>query len=79
MEVTVLCIVIGLIIAISLIGLGIIVGRMVPAEEDTVTEEGDVLAAELRCMAASGVSSKEQVILRSAADYIEKGNGVCES
>ena len=78
MEAIIFCITIGLIVAFGLIGVGILIGRSTN-EEDTVTEEGDVLAAELRCMAASGVSSKEQVILRSAAEYIEKGIGACES
>ena len=77
-EVVIFCIVMGLLIALGLVGLGVVIGRKVP-EEDTVTEEGDALAAELRCMAASGVSPKEQIILRSAAEYIEKGLGVCES
>ena len=78
MEAAIFAIVIGLILAVGLLGAGILIGRAV-YEEDTVTEEGDVLAAELRCMAASGVSPKEQLILRSAAEYIEKGIGVCES
>ena len=79
MEAAIFAIVIGLILAVGLLGAGILIGRMVPEEDDTVTEEGDALAAELRCMAASGVSPKEQLILRSAAEYIEKGIGVCES
>lgn len=82
MEAIIFCIIIGLIVALALIGVGICIGRSMNNDEKEETEEeinAEVLVAKLRAMAITLGSSEERKIIKDAADYIEKGNEKCAS
>ena len=75
MEAMILCVVIGLIIAIMLVGVGICIGEngSNESEEVEIDEEADVLAAQLRGIEATiRMSPAEHSILLKAVAYIEK-------
>lgn len=72
MEAIIFAGVIGMIICISFFGLGISIGRGLKKDVPEISDEADVLAADLRLMAAtSGLSNGEKSKLNKAADYIE--------
>lgn len=75
MEVYVFIICITALIAFMIFAGGVALGRKGSDNKEAVeiSDEADVLAADLRLMAAiSGLSSGEKSKLNKAADYIEK-------
>lgn len=73
MEIYVFCIMITLIFVIIIFACGVCVGQSTKKETVEISDDADILATDLRLMAAiSNLSNGEKDKLSKAADYIEK-------